>query len=543
MMESIIPNNPNAPQTRIVDRIIDSEHQLLASLLSRPPENPERQGERCAYIIGVAEGQLSGHCWYGSDHREMFGAMARLAVQYLMPAAASVADELERSGNSAAAQKARKYGQEYPNDSEAPYWAERLAKLSRDARAYNLAFGINSRIDAGQTMDDLGDLISDLSGMAGDSATSTITEVPIADVLTNPEPPQAWVWDGLIPARLPTILGGHGGTGKSMESMEIGTHIALGWTFCGHSTTATPVLFYSAEDGPATIRQRMGLICKAFGVDAAALAENFHVLAPDDPVLYSVDETVRGGKGRTTDAYRHLSTMAKKYKPGLLIIDNASDCFDGPENERRHVRAFIRKLMRLVAEWGGAVLLLVHVNRATAKGGSKATENYSGSTGWHNSARSRLALLVNEDGPENSLILKHEKCNFGPLQPPILLTRDIDGVIHQAFADSPGHADAGNQRVILQIMAEFASRGEYVPSNPHAPRGAFVVLSSEANFPAGMKRKGFDALLRDIERGGLIEKTEHTTPHRKIVERWTVTPKGYAHIGQTAPEKVAENEI
>ncbi|MGC9258585.1 MAG: AAA family ATPase [Phycisphaerae bacterium] len=537
-----IPENHAEPQTRLPDRIIDAEHQLLACLLSRAPENPERQGERCAYIIGLAEGELSRHVWYGTGHRDIFGATVRLPGQYLMPAAASVADELERAGNPAAAKLALQYGSEYPNDSEAPYWAARLAKLGRDARLYASAAAITGGIDAGQTTDDMADRISDLTAMASDTTSAATTEVSIGDVLTDPEPPQAWVWDGLIPAGLPTILGGHGGAGKSTEAMEIGTHMAMGLPFCGHATTASPVVYYSAEDGPATIRFRTGLMCKAFNIDAALLAENFHVLAPDDPVLYSVDETIRGGKGRTTDAYRHLQSVCRKYKPGLLIVDNASDCFDGPENERRHVRAFIRKLMRLVSEWGGAVLLLVHVNRATAKGGSKSTENYSGSTGWHNSARSRLALLIDEDGPENSLTLRHEKCNFGPLQSPILLTRDIDGVIHQAFADDQGHSDAENQRAILQIMAEFSSRGEYVPSNPHAPRGAYAALSGEKTFPHGLKRGQCEALLRDLERQGHIQHTQHRASNRKTVEIWEVTPKGYTHIGQSAPVKGDNHE-
>ena len=532
----ILSENPPEPQTKLPARIIDTEHQLLACLLARPPESPERQGDRCAYLIELSEGELSGHVWYGTNHRDMFRAMARLAGQYLMPAAASVAEELERAGNPAAANMARQYAKEFPNDSESPYWAERLCKLSRDARLYASAAAITGSIDSGQTMDDLGDLISDLSGMAGDSVTSTITEVPISDVLTNPEPEQTWIWDGLIPMGLVTILGGHGGAGKSVLAMEIATHTALGLPVFGRPTAATPVIYFSGEDGGQTIRRRMALICRGFHCDAALVAENLHFLAPDDPVLYSVDETVRGGKGRVTDSYRRLRSMARKYRPGLLVVDNASDCFDGPENERRHVRAFVRQMLRVVSDWGGAVLLLVHVNRSAAKSGSKATENYSGSTGWHNSARSRLALLA-DDGLENSLTLKHEKCNFGPLQSPILLARDLDGLLHQAFLNSPGENDAENQRAILRIISEFSSRGEYVPSNPHAPRGAYAALSAEKTFPRGLKRGPCEALLRDLERQGYIQHAQHRASNRKIVETWDVTPKGYGHIGQTPPEK------
>ena len=82
---------------------------------------------------------------------------------------------------------------------------------------------------------------------------------------------------------------------------------------------------------------------------------------------------------------------------GLLIIDNASDAYDGPENDRRQVRTFIRELAGLGRGNNAGVMLLAHIDKQAARFGSQGN-SYSGSSAWHNSARSRLALVDTRNG-------------------------------------------------------------------------------------------------------------------------------------------------
>jgi putative DNA primase/helicase len=58
-----------------------------------------------------------------------------------------------------------------------------------------------------------------------------------------------------------------------------------------------------------------------------------------------------------------------------------------------------------------AVCLLAHVDKNTSRN-KKADggEGYSGSTAWHNSARSRLFMTRGDDG---LLTLEHQKSNLG----------------------------------------------------------------------------------------------------------------------------------
>ncbi len=113
-----------------------------------------------------------------------------------------------------------------------------------------------------------------------------------------------------------------------------------------------------------------------------------------------------------------------------ILIDNASDTFGGNENGRAEVKKFVRLLAQEIARKNDAgLMLLAHVDKASAKFGAKGN-SYSGSTAWHNSARSRLALL-DENG---ALELRHEKANFSACASPVTLTRNPDGVLMPANA-------------------------------------------------------------------------------------------------------------
>ena len=91
------------------------------------------------------------------------------------------------------------------------------------------------------------------------------------------------------------------------------------------------------------------------------------------------------GPTRLYDEFRHAAAGAT-----LIVVDNASDAYDGNENERRTVRQFVQLLAQIARENEAGVLLLAHIDKAAARDGGKRN-SYSGSTAWHNSARSRFA--------------------------------------------------------------------------------------------------------------------------------------------------------
>src|SRR5690606_6765955 len=88
------------------------------------------------------------------------------------------------------------------------------------------------------------------------------------------------------------------------------------------------------------------------------------------------------------------------------------------------------------------LILLAHVDKLAARNGSSGN-SYSGSTAWHNSARSRLAL-VDLDG---TIECRQEKANFGKPADPIRLHWNEHGVLMPAgsagaFAQARDDAEA-----------------------------------------------------------------------------------------------------
>ncbi|HRD86006.1 MAG TPA: AAA family ATPase, partial [Rubrivivax sp.] len=245
--------------------------------------------------------------------------------------------------------------------------------------------------------------------------------VPVDDLDTAHIPPQRWVWEDYIPAGQVTLLGAHGGAGKSTLSLMLAASVALGLPLFGVDTDASPVVFYSAEDGSDTVRRRLRGILSSMGVPAASLADRLLVLDASDTAPELAASTWcddgQGGRRPTfglTKAGADLRDMLAPLPAPLLIVDNASDAFGGNENARPEVRAFVRLLAGMVRKQGGAVMLLSHLDKNAARGLS--SESYSGSTAWHNSARSRLFIERDKDGA--GLALKHEKANFGRLREP-----------------------------------------------------------------------------------------------------------------------------
>lgn len=349
---------------------------------------------------------------------------------------------------------------------------------------------------------------------------------------TAPAAP-VFAWEGLAPVGDVMLSTAHGGIGKSTIKLMLAVATCEGKPLFGIPTRQSNVVFYSAEDGAALIRHRLHFICKAMNVDPEALKDRLSILdaTEGDPVLFA--ESTAGGKseGATTATFAALREFVKAHAVGLLIIDGASDVFDGNEIRRAQVRAFIRSLANLARECNLAVVLIAHVDKGTSRGERTNTEAYSGSTAWHNSARSRLFIWRDKDG---SIVIEQQKNNLGPIRDPIRLAWPKGGVPHLDEAFGPvvqGIADRGSERAMLKLIAEYSDRGEHVTTATTSRTHAARVLRQEPTFPHRMKDAEVFDLLRNAERAGHLERATYKGPDRKPRECWKVTTAGMAFAG------------
>ena len=204
-----------------------------------------------------------------------------------------------------------------------------------------------------------------------------LTPVDVAGVLQRPSPPPRFVWDGYCPRGVVTLLGAHGGTGKSTIALMLAAAVATGRELFGLATEAAPVVFASFEDGAHIVRHRLAHICQCWDINPAELAALHIVDGTANPELFACEGR---GPGDVTPAYGELLALVQQTGAGLVVVDNASDAYGGDEIQRRQVRAFMRSLAVIAREGDAAVLLLAHVDKGTSRKERSDTEGYSGST-------------------------------------------------------------------------------------------------------------------------------------------------------------------
>jgi KaiC/GvpD/RAD55 family RecA-like ATPase len=213
----------------------------------------------------------------------------------------------------------------------------------------------------------------------------------------------------LLPMRNVTLLGGDGGTGKSLLALQLALACCTAIPrWIGMEVTPGPVLYVSCEDNEAEIHRRVREICAAEeGSDIEAIRGRLFVvdMSKEDATL--AVERQRSGLVEPTAFYRKLMQLIADTLPVLVVLDTLADVYSGNENSRPAVRHFLSLLRRPALDFDLVMLLLGHpsiTGRASGTG-------ESGSTAWNNSVRSRLYLKAGADD-DDSRVLETKKANF-----------------------------------------------------------------------------------------------------------------------------------
>lgn len=445
------------------------------------------------------------------------------------------------------------------HDSLRDFAASLAANGMRDGAAVNLLYAL---MDASSAPHDarwlarrgeIPGLVTSAQAKFGPSQTTlhgaapTPVVVTIADLLTREEPPHPFLWGKHIPSGALTLLGAHGGVGKSGFGLQLAAHVSAGVDFLNAPVSKATTLFFSAEDAGSVVRRRLGHLCRHHGIDPIELAKNLHIVdATEAGVLFAED--VRERKITPTATFGALEAFIEANGIKFVVVDNSSDTFAGNPFDRAQVTQFVRALVRVVAPRDGAVLLLSHVAKATARAGARPTnaEGYADSAAWNNAARSRLFMY--EDGEQ--IVLEHQKSNYGPKADPLRLTRlqgcgvSVAVTLGDKNSSFPQRSDETLVPRLLEMLREFYVRGDWISSSANSPgTNAHAMLKKEPGFPALGKAETM-ALLRDMQRQGLIRAETYQRSNRHSGERWAVTELGLARMRppsatQQQPRQVA----
>lgn len=396
---------------------------------------------------------------------------------------------------------------------------QRAGYATPDADRRKIAEGIR----AGMTMP----RTDGLPAAANDApASSRLVEVALADVmLAKPTAPR-FVIIPIIPRNVATLLGGHGGLGKSMLGLTLCAHVGAGRRWGPFAVEKGRAVFVSLEDPGDLVRYRLRCIIDEYQLPAHEVLANLRVFDGADVDAALVAESRAAGVVELVERPMLHEVATAATGAGLLVIDNASDAYGADENARAQVRAFMRRLSCLARANDGGLVLLAHVDKGAAKHGAQGN-SYSGSTAWHNSARSRLALVEEKGIVE----LRHEKANLSRRAEPVILTYATHGVpVPAAGGGSRDAAEAvlagADADATLAALEVAWAAGLTVPAAISGPNTGWHVLSKLPELPTQYrgtgegKRRILQALVK-LQCDGLVIRECYRNANRH--DAWRLT--------------------
>lgn len=139
---------------------------------------------------------------------------------------------------------------------------------------------------------------------------------------------------------------------------------------------------------------------------------------------------------------------------------------------------------------------------------------------------------------EEGVLLRHEKCNFGPLQEELRLEFDAEAKLFRRLGQVPGAAAAralvrSTQRIaVLRLLATACDRGQRLSMSVKASNNAWLHLREEPEFPHGVDRAAFFGLLAELQRDGLVHEVDYMSDHRKRLKSLELTDVGRLRVAQ-----------
>ena len=333
-----------------------------------------------------------------SDHRRIFGALARLAPAGLGHDALTVADLLEGAGGTVLEDAG---GLPYLSDlafnaagANVETWAGIIRKYAERRRLAAIGAELTeaARAPDSEPLALVSDFATRLDAM---HAQSTPAEV-VTTWADDPPDPAPFLVPGWLPAERVTLFTGKGGAGKSRLALQLAMAMARGsreWMPCGGPrldvNDPARVVLASWEDEPGMIAWRLHQIGDRAGV--RELRDRLHVayLAGCGPLWAKPDGARYEGHAQSTPAGAWLRSYAKRVEAALLVIDPLAAAYAANENDRGEVRAFMASWADWARETGCTVLMVAHP--------SKSTDEYSGSTDWQAAPRAVWTLAAEND--------------------------------------------------------------------------------------------------------------------------------------------------
>lgn len=321
----------------------------------------------------------------------------------------------------------------------------------------------------------------------------------VAEFSDHPPPRREWLVQGWMPIGQPTLLYGDGGTGKSLLALQLCASVALNVPWLGLGVKHGRSIYFTAEDDEAELHRRLEKICISLDVRLSDLS-NMEVASMIGMEALFVNHDAAKNLLRPTKLLEHIQEKIQNEKPSLVVFDTLADIFSGDENQRSSSRQFISMMRTLAYENDCAVLILAH----PSKTGMYEKSGTSGSTGWSNSARSRIYLSRPDADNPNIRKLENMKNNYAQIGNSLQLEW-CDGcfITNSASSQHEHSSHAKTDEVFLNILDDLSVKGIQVNANsgPNYAPARFEAHS----LAGGITKRAFRNAMRRLEEANKIE--------------------------------------
>lgn len=318
-------------------------------------------------------------------------------------------------------------------------------------------------------------------------------------------PEREWAMEHWLPMGHTALCAGRGGLGKTLCMQAMASCIATGREYVGEVAKARKVLFWAGEDEEDELWRRQLAICKWLGVSFADLAGHFILES-----YYARDITLAGlayGALSPTSMIKELTQQIGDYGAEFVILDSTARVFGGNENDRHQVTTFVSWLANACKVTGAGLCLIGHPGKAEGS-------EYSGSTAWEGSVRSRLYLSTKLPGgqggdddeggegeaPDTVRYLSRRKANYASTDF-ARLNYEAGVLIPDACAPKArrfaGVSPEFGQEIVLRSMRALKAMGFHGTASTRSP-DYLPRLAQQYSLLEGLSPKAFGVRMREL---------------------------------------------
>jgi len=328
--------------------------------------------------------------------------------------------------------------------------------------------------------------------------------------------PRKWVFPGWIPARVTALMHADGGTGKTRIAMQMHVAKSIGRSLFGMEVGEPAVsVMFSAEEEAQSLRHILLEVVRSFNLSRAEVEmveRNLHLvdLATDTaPIMY--------GPNGWTALGQACIAYAMESQAAFVTIDNVTACYAGPATEGAHIYAFVNGWKSAVLAQDGAVMLLMHENKAAQTTGNRA-HAYSGHAAWHNACRARIEITFDKDDPSAREIAR-PKSNYSAAQTEPLRLLWTSGAFQVQAGGGLIESIRARSDVdaVVEVVRELIASGQNVGASMTANNNARA-LAAGRGMSVLPKPRFFKAMSQAIA-SGRLRVEEYTNAGRNVVKR------------------------